>query len=157
VFAGLQTHFDELLERSETGQREMQATIAEELATLTDQLSRLLETQDGTILDVQQRGQEIASLVIDLLANLQFQDVTRQQVEHVAQVMTAIDDHNAELQTFLLSTESAQSIPGIQPLLDQLYSTYVMAEQRTAHAAAMGGGVGEAPASGGGTLAIELF
>lgn len=153
VFAGLQTHFEEVLGRSEASQQKVQATIAEELASLTDQLSRLMETQDSTIQDVQRRGEEVASQVIDLLANLQFQDVTRQQVEHVVGTMTAMDDHNAALQRFLLSGGSADSVPRIQPLLDQMYGTYVMDSQRSTHAASTGG-AGDASAGG---LLIELF
>jgi methyl-accepting chemotaxis protein len=152
VFATLKMHFQELLSRSELSQQQVQSSIAEELANLTDQLSRLMETQDGTIQDVQRRGEEVASLVIDLLANLQFQDVTRQQVEHVVGAMTSIDEHNEALRDFLLGTADARDVPQIQPLLDQMYGTYVMDSQRSSHNASTGGNAG---ATAG--LLIELF
>jgi len=155
VFAALQGHFHELLGRSAASQEQMQKTIAEELTIMTDNLSRLLETQDNAIRDVRLRGEEVAALVISLLANLQFQDVTRQQLDSVVQAMTAIDRHNEALQSFLLSTEVAENVPQIQPLLDKMYGTYVMQEQRLAHAAAgvLGGRseAGEAPPM------VELF
>jgi methyl-accepting chemotaxis protein len=152
VFTALQGHFHELLSQSEASQSNTQLAVAEELAAFTDRLSRLMETQDDTIRDVQGHGQEVASQVIGLLANLQFQDVTRQQVEHVVGALRAVDRHNEALQQYLLSESAAASVPALQPLLDEMYSTYVMDSQRSSHAGSSSG----APATGG-APAIELF
>lgn len=153
VFDTLQRHFNESRRRSEAGQRKLQATIAEELATVTDHLSRLMEAQDTTMHDVARGGEEVATLVIGLLANLQFQDVTRQQLEHVGRAMTQIDAFNDSLRSFLLGTHDAEEVPQIAPLLEQLYGSYVMARERSTHQAVLGETVGT---SADGPV-IELF
>jgi methyl-accepting chemotaxis protein len=149
VFAGLQTHFGELQERSAESQRKVNATIAEELASMTDHLSRLMESQDLTMQEVARSGEAVAALVIGLLANLQFQDVTRQQVEHVVHAMTALDDHNEALKNFLLGAGAADEVPDIRPLLDRMYGSSVMDSQRSAH--------GSTPQSTSAAPLIELF
>jgi methyl-accepting chemotaxis protein len=112
-----------------------------------------METQDGTILAVQRRGREVAKLVVGLLAKLQFQDVTRQQVESVIKALTEFDSHNLELQQFLLGDADIDSPPQVKPLLDQMYGEYVMERQRAAHL----GESGTATGVNIGLPMIELF
>ncbi len=152
VFRGLKANFGELRERTAASQNEVNATISRELANMTDHLSRLLETQDGTLHDVARCGDDVAALVIDLLANLQFQDVTRQQIDHVVAAMSALDAHTAALQSFLLGAGSPENVPRIQRVLDEMYGSSVMDTQRAAHLASPAGG-GAATA---GALMIEL-
>jgi methyl-accepting chemotaxis protein len=153
VFETMQRHFSESRRRSEESHQKLQAAIAEELATVTEHLSRLMEAQDTTMHDVARGGEEVAALVIGLLANLQFQDVTRQQLEHVGRATMHLDTFNESLRTFLLGTHAAGEVPQIAPLLEQLYGSYVMSRERAAHQAVLG--------ETGGTTAdgplIELF
>jgi methyl-accepting chemotaxis protein len=148
----IQQRFHDLLCRSQENQRLLETALAEQLTTLTDQLSRLMETQDEANQDVQQRGEEVAGLVIGLLANLQFQDVTRQHIDHVVETLSALDAHNAALQRYLLEPDDAKPVPHIQPVLDKIYGRYVMERQRSIHDAA-GNGV---RAADDGPL-VELF
>jgi methyl-accepting chemotaxis protein len=150
----IQDRFHELLSRSESAQRQVQAELADEFATLTEHLAQLMETQDSTIQNVQRRGEEVAALVIGLLASLQFQDVTRQQVEQVVGVLRAIDQHNNDLGRFLISDNGPESVPDIRPFLEEMYGTYVMDSQRTMHAASTSAGEQGAMAAG---PLIELF
>jgi methyl-accepting chemotaxis protein len=124
----------ELVHRSAQSQSKVQSVLAVEFGKLTDGLSSLVTTQDTTIQAVACHGQEVATLLIGLLADLQTQDVTRQQVEHVVGALTEIDRHNADLQRFLLGNGAAADVPGIEPVLELLHSKYVMDSQRTAFA-----------------------
>jgi methyl-accepting chemotaxis protein len=139
VFASQQRHSEEAQRRAHESQQAVQATIVSELATLTDHLSRLMEAQDSTMHDVSVRSEEVAARVVDLLASLQFQDVTRQQLEHISHATTAIDAQNAALCSVLLGTCSEADVPPIESILDQMYGTYVMSGQRSAHHAIVGG------------------
>jgi methyl-accepting chemotaxis protein len=150
----IQHRFNGLLERSRENQRQLEAALSEELNHLTDQLSRLMETQDEAIKDVQQRGEDVETLVIGLLANLQFQDVTRQHIDHVVETLRALDAHNEALQRYLLEPDGALPIPQIQPVLDKMYGRYVMEQQRSNHTALT---VGVAASSADGAPLIELF
>lgn len=151
VFDGLKANFAEVRERAAASQGRVNAAITEELASMTDHLSRLMQTQDGTLNDVARCGDNVATLVIDLLANLQFQDVTRQQIDHVVTAMSALDAHNAALRSFLLGAGSPENVPRIQLVLNDMYGSSVMDSQRAAHGANPGGG-GKAAAP-----MIELF
>ncbi len=152
VFAGLKANFAELRERGAASQSQVNAAISEELANMTDHLSRLMETQDATLHDVARCGDTVAALVIDLLANLQFQDVTRQQVDHVVAAMSALDTHTAALQSFLSGAGSPDTVPRMQLVLDAMYGSSVMDTQRAAHGASPVGGAPKASAP-----LIELF
>ncbi len=154
TLVAIQHRFNGLLERSRENQRQLEAALSEELNHLTDQLSRLMETQDEAIKDVQQRGEDVETLVIGLLANLQFQDVTRQHIDHVVETLRALDAHNEALQRYLLEPDGALPIPQIQPVLDKMYGRYVMEQQRSNHTALT---VGVAASSADGAPLIELF
>jgi methyl-accepting chemotaxis protein len=152
----IQQRFGELVElvhRSAQSQSKVQSVLAVEFGKLTDGLSSLVTTQDTTIQAVACHGQEVATLLIGLLADLQTQDVTRQQVEHVVGALTEIDRHNADLQRFLLGNGAAADVPGIEPVLELLHSKYVMDSQRTAFASGVLGARAQADS---GPL-VELF
>jgi methyl-accepting chemotaxis protein len=138
TLAAIQQQFLDLLAESKQNQCHLETALAEELTSLTDQLSRLMETQEQAIKDVQNRGEDVAALVIGLLANLQFQDVTRQHIDHVVETLCALDSHNEALGRYLIEPDGTQPVPRIQPVLDRMYGRYVMERQRTSHSALTG-------------------
>ncbi len=135
VIAALQTHFTESRSRLVANQERVQSKISAEIGTLSDQLGRLMETQDATLREVAQSGEMVAAIVIDLLANLQSQDVSRQQIDQVVQSLRAVDEHNSALRAFLLGSDDGQGVQPIAALIDKLYGGYVMDRQRVTHAA----------------------
>lgn len=130
----IDNRFRELVALSNESQKSVHRSLADEFIRMTDQLTRLSETQNVTIQDVAQRGQDLAALVIGILSSVQFQDVTRQHVDHVKDALTAIDVHNTELQAYLIAADSSIPVPQIAPILDRMYNGYVMDSQRTTHA-----------------------
>ena len=97
----------------------------------------------------------IVDEVMETLGGLQFQDVTRQQLEHVVAALQRYDEHMVRLAGRI---EQCVVQPlEVDPIADQLgalYDSYAMDSQRQVHAAATGGGPG---GGGGGGQKIELF
>lgn len=77
----------------------------------------------------------LASMFMNAMAEIQFQDVVRQQVEHVCFALEKMDRHAAALTQRL---DRPGDVPGedfqaFDQQLEQLFSGYVMAEQRDRH------------------------
>jgi methyl-accepting chemotaxis protein len=107
----------------------------------------LQEVQPAFIFETHQEALDVRRL------SLQFQDVTRQQVEQIVTTMTDVDRHNESLEHFLLGELAPESVPRIGPLLERMYGTYVMDGQRENHDRSVNAGRAQA-ATG---PPIELF
>ncbi|NNM51538.1 MAG: hypothetical protein HKM02_04835, partial [Pseudomonadales bacterium] len=103
---------------------------------------------------------EVHRLVMSMLGELQFQDITRQQMEHVTSSLTCLDEH---LQTLAGQLPDALVKPialeNVTKQLDRLFEGYAMESQRETHRAmagdALGGSANQKQA--GGSKRIELF
>jgi methyl-accepting chemotaxis protein len=129
---------------------------ARELTELGESYEHMLHSQASTIDTVRSSSEQLASMFMDALASVQFQDVTRQQIEHTVESLTRLDEHLGVLAERLEQSED----PGFTyaPLahhLDEIYSRYVMDQQREAHATAVGSRPGAA--AGASNNKIELF
>jgi len=112
------------------------------------------ETQ--VLMKVQETSHQLADMFMNAMASVQFQDVTRQQIEQVIDALNRLDEHAALLSDRLDHCDD----PGfqLQPLsvhLDQMYSSYVMNSQRSSHSSALNQ-TGAAPVASGGPK-VELF
>ena len=108
------------------------------------------------LVKVRESSQELSEMFMNALASVQFQDVTRQQVERVAHALERLDSHTALLADRLQASEVGSS--EFQPLsqhLDQMCDSYVMNSQRDSHNSAMGHAGAATPS--GGDKKIELF
>ncbi|HTZ00677.1 MAG TPA: methyl-accepting chemotaxis protein [Rhodocyclaceae bacterium] len=86
------------------------------------------------LITIKENSERLAKMFMDILASVQFQDVTRQQIEQASDALTRLDGHIAMLADRLAQLEGA--VGGFQPLsehLDQIYSNYVMSSQRQTH------------------------
>ena len=98
----------------------------------------------------------IVDEVMETLGGLQFQDVTRQQLEHVVDALQRFDTHmNVLAERVEKCIVQPLEIEPISTHLEHLFYSYAMDSQRSAHQAATGGGASAASASGG--KKIELF
>jgi methyl-accepting chemotaxis protein len=100
-------------------------------------------------------SQQLASMFMDALASVQFQDVTRQQIEQVAAALNRLDGHAAELAERLDRIDDAGI--ALKPLshhIEQLYQDYVMSSQRESHQAALNQKAGSDNSGG---PKVELF
>ena len=115
-------------------------------------------THDQKVLaTVSEASRELAGMFMDVLASVQFQDITRQQIEIVANALSKLDGHMESLAERIRASEAGDFnyVPLAQHL-DALYSNYVMDKQRANHDEALnrpGGHATAAPAAN----KIELF
>ena len=87
---------------------------------------------------IHESSQQLVAMFMDALASVQFQDVTRQQIEHVIAALSRLDGHAVDLARYL----QALDVPGqeLRPLsehLQEVYSGYVMHTQRSDHHSAV--------------------
>ena len=110
--------------------------------------------------EVMSASKEIQDKVFEAMDLMQFQDITRQQIEQVLKALDKLDEHCEILSRRILAAEGEnfKYIP-LNEHLNDLYSSYVMETQRASHqqslhqpASAFGGG--KAPAA---SAKIELF
>lgn len=128
------SHIDEEKHSLETFAAQLSA-LGQSYASLTAREKELL----GRITD---SGGKLAAMFMDTLASVQFQDVTRQQIEQVITALGRLDTHAEALCNALPQPGDAPREEAVVPLarqLDELFSGYVMKQQRDAHAAATSG------------------
>lgn len=130
-----------------------------QLTNLGNGYQTLLEHDMNTLQTVKESSSELAGMFMDVLASVQFQDITRQQIEQVQKAMSKLDEHAETLARRIKASEDSnfQYVP-LAEHLDQLYSTYVMDAQRATHQEAThhatNARAGKAPAA---SPKIELF
>ena len=96
----------------------------------------------------------ISGEVMETLGNLQFQDVTRQQMEHVTDGLNRLDAHVGELASGTrLCLEIDLQVTPLDAHLESMFDNSVMDSQRDAHAKTLGSGGHETK----GSSRIELF
>lgn len=81
-----------------------------------------------------QSSQQLSGMFMDVMASVQFQDVTRQQIEYVASALDRVDEHCNRLAERLDAFHDPDFT--LQPLsvhLKEIYSNYVMQSQRSGH------------------------
>jgi methyl-accepting chemotaxis protein len=92
---------------------------------------------------------------MDALASIQFQDVTRQQVEQVVDALNRLDAQAGLLARKLRNfNDSSIAITPLADHLDEIYSSYVMSSQRQTHNDALKGGRQTVESTG---PKVELF
>ena len=129
---------------------------ARQLVALGDDYDKLTRQSKETLEAVSQTGSRLSDAFIDALAGIQFQDVTRQQVEHVQGALERVKAHIACMEERLRNPRTgALEDANMLSELESMFSSYVMEQQRESHRGALGGG--HAPSSGGNEPRVELF
>ena len=118
------------------------------LERFTQQLAALgasyesLTARERQILDtITSSSGKLATMFMEALASVQFQDVTRQQIEQVIHGLGRLDQHAEALAGAIESGAQGGHEVRIEPLaqqMEQQFSNYVMDQQRDAHRQAIG-------------------
>jgi methyl-accepting chemotaxis protein len=87
---------------------------------------------------------ELSNDVGQIVMALQFQDITRQKLEHVEHALTQLRDHLQHL----LDGKPDEDLQDSLSLLKDLEHRYTMESERRIHAASNGGTVEGVPAAG---------
>jgi len=142
---------DRLKKAAPEQERTALSAFAAQLGELGASYEHMLRSQTITLDTMRDSSGKLSAMFMDALASVQFQDVTRQQIEH-----TGLDRHLDVLAERLEQSENPTfAYTPLAEHLDQIYSRYVMDQQRQSHAEAVGGGAraSAAPANN----RIELF
>ena len=161
VASNIRTQFEDKLAHSNTNaERAALTEFSDQLNSLGHRYRELLTHDLDLVKQVKSSSDALASMFMDALASVQFQDITRQQIDQVLKALDILDQHASNLARRIRASEDENyTYTPLTEHLDQLYSLYVMDKQRTGHQQALGHGSGAAaPATGGGgSSKIELF
>ena len=146
---------DKLSHDSATSERTSLESFAAQLDELGNSCKELTAREARVMATIVESSQKLGEMFMSALASVQFQDVTRQQIEQVVDALQRLDAHALLLAGRLEQLEDPHFT--LQPLsehLDQIYSGYVMESQRDSHR-----NVTKQPASGASQAGpkIELF
>ena len=116
----------------------------------------LMQHESGVLAQVKESSSQLANMFMDAQASVQFQDVSRQQIEHVMQALGQLNEHAGLLADRLHAYEdSSLTYTPIAKHLESLYSRYVMESQRASHQTSLNRDTAAAPAPA--QSRIELF
>ena len=148
---------DKLAHSNVEAERSALTEISTQLANLGTGYQQLLDHDRRVLQQIQQASSELARMFMDILACVQFQDITRQQIEIVVKALHKLDEHAETLARRIRAAEGSDfAYTPLAERLDQLFSSYVMDTQRASHQAALhqpATGKASSPAS----AKIELF
>ena len=138
--------------------------VAEENARLTslrgqlltlEELMRTIQNQvTVTVHGLRERGSCIEGMVMGAMGTIQFQDITRQKIEHVITILEALSSGMEEVERKV--SEGDFDPDRIQEVVfnaESAFDGYVMEDQRRAHQAE----IGSSHASAASLASIELF
>ncbi len=126
-----------------------------QLSALGHSYEELMRHESDVLGQISDSSRQLAAMFMEAQASVQFQDVSRQQIEQVMQALSRLDGHASMLAERLRAFDDpAFKYEPIAEHLQALYSRYVMESQRTTHQSALKQETaGAAPASS----RIELF
>ena len=155
---------DRIANSNVAAQRATLEQFAQQLTTLGHSYEQLTQREKETFATIGESSGKLAEMFLEAMASVQFQDVTRQQIEQVIGGLERVDEHAQSLAAMLERADDyATSPPPIKPLKQEIgavYDSYVMDQQRAVHRRVLGDATasGEAPkiaAGQGGN--VELF
>ncbi len=136
-------------------EREALERFSAQLEELGSSYQEVTEHEAQVIATIRDSSEQLEHMFMDALANVQFQDVTRQQIEQVAAALDRLDGHAVELAERLDRFDDPDFV--FKPLahhIDEIYKDYVMSSQRQSHASSLHQQTG---GDAGGDTKVELF
>lgn len=122
-------------------ERAILKVFSEQMAELSRSYEEATENVKNVLATVQECSTELSSMFMDTLASVQFQDVTRQQLEHVGAALRRLDSHAIMLAERLRAFENPQmDFTPLSEHLSAMFDQYVMSQQRDTHLRTLSGG-----------------
>jgi hypothetical protein len=137
--------------REQTGRAAI-ADITETLSALTNNLMTLIAHQRDILQKVEGESEVIAQPIMDIMGNIQFQDIIRQQLEQLGHMAETVGNHIQSIRMMLEDEKDDLGHETLSHKLDSMFDNYVMARQRETHLNVRGQDVVKETAS-----LIELF
>jgi methyl-accepting chemotaxis protein len=134
VASTIERQFQEQLNEA-NNQNEVAAleTFSKQLANLGQRYGELVEQNAQTLERIKASNAELSSMFMDVMATIQFQDVTRQQIEHVLHALDLLEEHMQSLHKGLLAPDETLAITPLSQHLETMFDNYVMDSQRSQH------------------------
>ena len=149
---------DKLAHSNVDAERAALTEFSTQLTNLGEGYQTLLAHDMNTLNTVKESSSELAGMFMDVLASVQFQDITRQQIEIVLTAMNKLNDHAETLARRIKASEDANfTYTPLAEHLDTLYSSYVMDSQRVSHQQATHKPAKAGAAKPAASAKIELF
>ncbi len=146
---------DKLADASLNSETKALEQFANQLTEMGERYADLVHRDGDVLAQINQTSSSLSRMFMEVMASIQFQDVTRQQVEHVMGALQRLDDHFANLRQQLNDPESKVQFKPLAEHLNEMFDGYVMDQQRGQHTQALGG---KTTSSGGGSGSkVELF
>ena len=136
-------------------QKEVLEKFSQHLDSMGNNYQQLIKRDEEILAHLASTSQTLSSMFMEVLANIQFQDVTRQQIEQVQNAISRLDTHVAKLVEMMRSKDDSHAT-SIKEHIEQIYQSYVMEKQRDIHASVTGGNT-QANGSSAVLQKIELF
>jgi methyl-accepting chemotaxis protein len=166
VARSIETQFEDKLSTTNLDkERQLLSFFSTQLNVLGKNYEELIRHEARTLGEVQSSSSQLANMFLEAQASVQFQDVSRQQIEQVMLALSRLDEHAGLLADRLNAYEDRNfTYKPIAHHMDELYSHYVMEQQRTTHDSAMNrsasstaGRNSPAPAKPAASSNVELF
>ncbi len=149
---------DKLAHSNVQAERSALLEISNQLTHLGHGYQQLLDHDRKVLNTVQNASTELARMFMDALASVQFQDITRQQIEIVCNALLKLDNHANQLAQRILDAENQNfKYTPLNVHLDELYGNYVMEAQRISHDQALNQNTTRPAAGATSSPKIELF
>lgn len=135
----IRTQFEDKLSNANVEQEQLALhRFAEHLSELNQNYHRLVQDDLTVMASLRESSSALAAMFMDILASIQFQDITRQQIELVRRALDRLDDHTALLAQRLIDSEGNEfHFTPLAEHLDHIYQSYVMDQQRLSHRQAL--------------------
>lgn len=159
VAESIRQQFQDKLEHSNVeAERSALTEISSQLFRLGEGYQQLLDHDLNVLQNVRDASGELAKMFMDVLASVQFQDITRQQIEVVIKALRKFDEHAETLARRITASEQEGfSYTPLAEHLDELYGTYVMDAQRVSHQQALHQATPTSGKPAAASAKIELF
>jgi methyl-accepting chemotaxis protein len=131
---------DKLSQRNADEERATLTAFSAQLGSLGENYHSLLAQEVSVMATIRESTGELTRMFMDALASVQFQDITRQQIEQVHQALSLLDRHLETLAQHIRDLDGEHEFAPLSQHLDQLYHSYVMDTQRDDHKQALGQG-----------------
>lgn len=136
-----QAHFEDKLssDQTDTERNTLQGFVAQ-LDSLGSSYQALTDHEARVMTQISASSARLNDMFMNVLASVQFQDSTRQQIEHIIAALQQLDAHADTLaQRLDRPDEPAINFKPLSQQLDHMFESYVMSSQRDSHLNALGG------------------
>jgi methyl-accepting chemotaxis protein len=121
-------------------QKEVLEGFTNHLDNMSNNYRKLMKHDEEMLAHITRTSQTLSSMFMEVLANIQFQDVTRQQIELVQNALNRLNSHVEQL-VEMMRNKDFSNAASIKEHIDQIYQGYVMETQRNVHDSVLGGKV----------------